>query len=51
MPRNPDEFATVIDQFFASRAPAMHSRFLTDDLDALQAWTQDREFNADVRGP
>jgi pimeloyl-ACP methyl ester carboxylesterase len=48
MPRHPGGFATVMDQFFGGRAPAMHSRFLTNDLDALQALTQDRKFNADV---
>ena len=45
---NPGEFTTMMDQLFGGRAPAIHSRFLTNDLDALQALTRDREFNADV---
>jgi len=45
---NPAEFATVMDQFFGGRLAAMRSRFLANDLDALQALTQDRESNADV---
>jgi len=48
MPRNPGEFATVMNQLFGGRLAAMNSRFLTNDLDALQALTHDREFNADV---
>lgn len=49
MPRNPGEFATVMDQLFGARlAPAMRSRILANDLDALRALTQDRESNADV---
>ena len=47
MPRNPREFATMMNQFFGDRLPTMRSRFLINDLDALQALTQDRESNAD----
>jgi pimeloyl-ACP methyl ester carboxylesterase len=47
MPRNRREFATAMDQLFGDRLPAMRSRFLINDLDALQALTQDRESNAD----
>jgi pimeloyl-ACP methyl ester carboxylesterase len=44
---NSGEFATMMDQLFRGRVPAIHSRFLTNDLDALRALTQDRECNAD----
>jgi pimeloyl-ACP methyl ester carboxylesterase len=45
---NPAEFATAMDQLFGGRLAAMRSRFLANDLDALQALTQDRERNDDV---
>jgi pimeloyl-ACP methyl ester carboxylesterase len=44
----PAQFAAVMDQIFGDRLPAMRSRFLANDLDALQALTQDRESNADA---
>jgi pimeloyl-ACP methyl ester carboxylesterase len=49
MPRNHDAFAAMVDQVFGSRlTPAMRTRMLANDLDALRALTQDRESNADV---
>lgn len=36
-----------MNQLFGDRLAAMRSRFLTNDLEALQALTQDRESNAD----
>lgn len=49
MPRNREAFAAMVDQVFGSRlTPAMRTRLLANDLDALRALTQDRESNADV---
>jgi pimeloyl-ACP methyl ester carboxylesterase len=49
MLRSPEAVATMVDQVFGSRiTPAMRSRLLANDLEALRALTQDRESNADV---
>lgn len=49
MPRDRNAFAAMIDQAYGNRlTPAMRSRLLANDLDALRALTQDRESNADV---
>jgi pimeloyl-ACP methyl ester carboxylesterase len=49
MPRDRDAFAAMVDQVFGNRlTPAMRTRLLANDLDALRALTQDRESNADV---
>ena len=49
MPRDRDAFAAMVDQVFGNRlTPAMRTRLLANDLDALRASTQDRESNADV---
>jgi len=48
-PRSSQAFAAMVDQLFGSRlTPAMRSRFLANDLEALRTLTQDRESNADV---
>ncbi len=49
MPRSIDALAALIDQVFGSRlTPALRTRLLANDLDALRALTQDRVSNADV---
>lgn len=49
MPRDRDAFAAMMDQVIGDRfTPAMRTRMLGNDLDALRALTQDRESNADV---
>jgi pimeloyl-ACP methyl ester carboxylesterase len=49
MPRDREAFAAMVDEVFGSRlTPAMRTRLLANDLDALRALTQDRESNADV---
>jgi pimeloyl-ACP methyl ester carboxylesterase len=49
MPRDRNTFAAMIDKAYGNRlTPAMRSRLLANDLDALRALTQDRESNADV---
>lgn len=49
MPRDREVFAAMVDQVFGSRlTPAMRTRLLANDLDALHALTQDRDSNADV---
>ena len=49
MPHDHAAFAAVVDQVFGrGLTPAMRTRMLANDLDALRALTQDRESNADV---
>jgi pimeloyl-ACP methyl ester carboxylesterase len=49
MPRSAGAFATFIDQLFGNRlTPALRSRLLANDLDALRALTQNRVSNADA---
>jgi len=49
MPRDREAFAAMVDQVFGSRlTPAMRTRLLANDLDALRALTQDRASHADV---
>jgi pimeloyl-ACP methyl ester carboxylesterase len=49
MPHDRNVFAATIDQAYGTRlTPAMRSRLLANDLDALRALTQDRGSNADV---
>ena len=49
MPRNQEAFAAMVDQVFGSGlTPAMRTRLLANDLDALRALTQDRNSNAEV---
>ena len=48
MPRDREAFAAMIDQGFGSRLlPAMRTRLLANDLDALRALTLNRDSNAD----
>jgi pimeloyl-ACP methyl ester carboxylesterase len=49
MPRNREAFVAMINQAIGDRfPPAMLTRWLANDLDALHALTQDRESSADV---
>jgi len=49
MPRDREAFVAMIDRAIGDRfPPAMRTRWLANDLDALRALTQDRESNADV---
>lgn len=49
MPKDRDGFSVVLNQIFGGRiTPAMRTRLLANDLDALRTLTQDRESNADV---
>lgn len=49
LPRNPDSFARLIDQLFRAGLPsAMRQRWLTNDLEALRAATQDRASNVEA---
>lgn len=45
LPRNRESFARGMDQLFGDRLPAMRSRWLDNDLEALRALLQDREAN------
>ncbi|MGH6710745.1 MAG: alpha/beta fold hydrolase [Bradyrhizobium sp.] len=48
MPRDREAFAAMVDQAFGSRlSPAMRTRLLANDLDALCALTENRESNAE----
>jgi hypothetical protein len=49
MPRDREALAAMLDQVFGSRlTPAIRTRPLANDLDALRTLTQDRESSADV---
>ena len=49
MPRDRDAFSLLVERVFGSRlTPAMRTRLLANDLDALRVSARDRESNADV---